>query len=171
MEEENKQGIREILEDIKKKQEDILGAKETKKWKLPWSARVSNKQASKNWATFCIIHENNNVEFTKVRIEDGTARIDKMPRIATSDCCLNHKGKPFFIINSASLKPYSPKDDLKTAEELKLGAIAGRRLILSKFETEQIAKKGAGFGGMGWILLIVGVAIAGYYLFKGGNIF
>ena len=162
--------MRELQEEILKNQEILLANKEVKKWKLPWSGKPSNGQVKKGWATFCLIRENGEVEFVKACINDLTAKVDGFPRIASPEYKLTHKNKPFYIIPSWSMEPFSPVDNYKDAEKNNMH-IAGRRVILAKLEGEQIKAKGKGFGGMGWIMLGIGVLGLLYYFGKNAGWF
>lgn len=136
----------------------------TKKWKLPWKARVGNKKVEKGWSTIMIIRSNGATDFTKAQVKEGIAIIDGFPRIASIEHKLTYKGKPLYILPEWSLKPFSPEQNYSDMEKEKMN-IAGRRAILSVLETEKIKPK-ANFGSMGWIIL--GIAIVGglYYLAK-----
>lgn len=141
--------------------------KKPKKFKLPFSARISNARASKGYTTVQVIRNNGDMQITRMPIEDGTIIVDGIPRISTVDYKLNYKGKPWVIIPEWSLKPFSAAENYEQSVKDRMN-VAGRKVILSKLEKEIIKpKKGlGGFGG--WILLIVVVAVGGYLLFKGG---
>jgi len=169
--EEQKESLNSKVDKLIRLNEELITKKEVKKWKLPWNARLNKGQVKKNYATYCIINDNKAVKFLRAPIEDGVVSIDGVPRISTADYCLNYENKPFFIMNTASIEPYDVRREVKDSEERNMAGVAGRRLLLAKMEKEAIKPKGAGFGSMGWIILIVAVCAAGYFLIKGGKIF
>lgn len=167
--EEKKESLIEKIDRIAAQQEQMMDKKKEKKWKLPWGKTPSNSQASKGYATFQIIRENGEVDFVKAPIYDLTAKIDGFPRIASPEYRLTHKGKPFYIIPSWSMKPFSPVENYAEVEKDKMH-IAGRRVVLASMETEQIKSKKS-MGMMLWVILgIAGVALL-YYMLKGGKLF
>ena len=141
-----------------------------KPWKIPWGARVGKTAIKKGYATICIINENGGTRFIKAKVEDGTISIDGFPRLATADYCLSHNGKPFYIIPTWSMKPFSPVEHYAETEREKMN-MAGRRVILAKLEREAIKPTGKGFGMIGWIILGAIVLGVGYYLITGGKLF
>jgi hypothetical protein len=167
---EEKAGVRELLEKISKQQDELATTKKVKKWKLPFKGKLSKAQVSKNFATYLTIKDNKEVDFVKVPIQDGTVEIDGFPRIATADYCLTYKGKPFYILPYWSMKPFSPVENYAETEKEQMN-MSGRRLVLAKLKNDIIKPKGKGFGSMGWIILVVVIAAAGYYLIQGGKLF
>lgn len=159
--------VKEMLTKIAKQQNEIIIQKKEKEWKMPFRARLSKGQVKKNFATFCVVQDNKEVNFIKVPINDGTAEIDGIPRIATANYALTYKGKPFYILPYWSLRPFSAMENIEKTEADKMN-IAGRRLVLSKLEKEVIKPKGNMMQGKGWLLLLVAVVAGGYLIFKGG---
>ncbi len=168
---EEQKSIKELLTELKAKQDAMVESKqpETKGWKLPWKARVSNANARKNYTTICVIKDNLQVDFIKQEISDGTITIDGLPRVATADHIMHYKGKPFMIMPYWDTKPFSPVNSYDESLKDKTN-IAGRRLILSKLEKEAIKPKGKGGGMMMWIIIGIVVLAAGYYFLKGGSL-
>lgn len=169
MEENKEASVKDLLMEIKAKQEALAEVpKDIKKpWKMPWKGKVSNSNARKNYATICVVKDNLEVDFIKQQISDGTVDIDGLPRVATADHVLHYKGKPFFIIPYWDSKPFSPVSSYEQSIRDKTN-IAGRRLILSKLEKEAIKPKGKGGSMMMWIILGIVILGAGYYFIKGG---
>ncbi len=168
MEEEKEPSIRELLQAIKDQNEKE--PVKPKEWKIPFKGRVNKMKANKGWATIQIIRNNGEMQFEKAPIVDGIVRVDKFPRIGTIDYKLSYKGKPFLIIPEWSMKPFSPVENYAKVEQDKMN-IAGRRTVLATLEGEKIKGKGLGGNYIGWIILIVAVGAAAYYLFKGGKLF
>lgn len=138
--------------------------------KPSWKDKLGKGKVQKGYARFIIIKDNKNIEVKKTLVTDGTAMIDGFPRIANPDYCLMWKGVPTYILPSWSMKPFSPAENYSETERDKMN-MAGRRVILSKLEMEQIKpKKGlGGFGG--WIIFaVIGIGVL-YYFLKGGNLF
>ena len=171
MEEEKKElNVKELLEKLVTQQDTIIKTKKEKEWKFPWSARVSNGLAKKNYATFCIIQDNKEVKFLKAPIEDGTVNIEGIPRLALSNYALNYKGKSFYVIPLWSLKPFSPELSVDETYKDHMNS-SGRRVILAKLEKEAIKPKSNMGSGWLWILLALAVGGVGYYLYTGGKLF
>ena len=137
---------------------------------MPWSGKLSKGQVRNNYATFLVVKDNREVDFIKAPIKDGTANIDGFPRVATSDHVLTYKGKPFIIQSYWDMMPYSPTQAYEEADKNKT-TMAGRRLVLSKLEKEQIQPTKSGGKMLGWIILIVAILGAAYYFLKGGKLF
>lgn len=171
MEEENKEdNLKDLLKKVAENTDQLIQTKQAKKWKMPFSGRVGRAKVKKGWTTVQIIRHNGNVDFTRVKTEDGTIRVDGFPRVGTIDYHLSHKGKPLIIVPEWSLEPYNPLIDKNSAERKEM-QMSGRRLILSKLEGEQIKQK-AKFGtAIGWIVLILAIGVGAWYLLKGGKLF
>src|SRR3990167_1592173 len=168
-EEEPKGGLKSMLSEILENQRGLTEEKKISRWKLPWKARISERKAQKGWATIQVIKDNGEVEFVKIEIKDGTVKIDNFPRVATIDYKLSHKGKPFYIIPSWSMKPFSAVENYSNTEKEKMN-IAGRRSVLAVLETQQIKTK-KDFGSMWWIILAAVVIGAIYYFGKNSGWF
>lgn len=171
MEEEksDEPSMKEILKKIADQQEMMLAGKKEKAFKLPWKSRTGKAAVKKGYATVCVINENRSVNFKKIFIDgDGAALLDKFPRVASADYTLIYNGKPFYIIPSWSMKPFSPVENYEQTKKENMHVL-GRRLVLSKLEGEKIKPKGAGFGMIGWIILGAIVIGAIYFLTKGGG--
>jgi hypothetical protein len=173
MEEENKdEGIKDLLKKIAENTNQLIETKQAKKFSLPFRAKfLGKRKVRKGWTIAQILRHNGNVDFIKVKTEDGTIKIDGFPRIGTIDYQLHYKNKPWIIIPEWSLAPYNPIIDEKTTEEKENLSMVGRRLILAKLEGEQIKQKPKMGGMIGWIILIAIIGGVGWYLFKGGKIF
>jgi hypothetical protein len=157
--------IIEGLQAIPAKEEVI----EEKPFKIPFGARVSKGKAKKGWTTVQIIRNNGNIDFKRVQVTDGTVRVDDFPRVATIDYKLTYKGRPFLIVPEWSMKPFSAVENYEETVKEKMN-MAGRKIVLSKLEGEQLKKK-TGFGGIGWIILLIVGAGVGWYIMQGGTLF
>jgi hypothetical protein len=161
--------LKEMIKKIAENQEKLLQTKETKEYKLPRPARLSFGKIKKNFITAIIINENRTLDFKKVQIVDGCVELDGVPRMSTTDYVVHYKGKPFIILPSWSIKPFSPQEHYD--DTIKNNSTnTGRKLIIAKMKHDQIVPKKS-FGGLGWILLILALVGVGYYLFKGGKFF
>jgi hypothetical protein len=170
MEEEKPQTLAEKIDKLIELNQKQIEEGSVKKWKLPFKARVGKRSAKRGFATFLVVKDNRNVDFIRLPIAEGTALLEGMPRAATSDYTLHYKGQPFYILPAWSLKPFSPTENYSETERDKMN-VAGRRLVLSKLQSEQIAKKGGSWGWGAWIILGIIVLVAGWYLLKGGKLF
>lgn len=162
MEEDKEVGLKDMLGEILKNQQAIQKEQAVKKWKVPWKARVGKRQASKGYATVQVIRDNGDIEFTKRLVQDGVVEVEGFPRVATINHKLSYKGKPFYIIPTWSLKPFSPAENYLETEKEKMN-IAGRRAVLSALESEKIKTK-KDMGNMVWIIVAI-VAIGGIWYF------
>jgi len=155
---------------------DSLPVEEKEKnsnWKIPFlksfKFRVGKKKVEKGWSQIIIIRNNRQLEFTKAQVKDGIAIIDGFPRITTAAHTLFYNKKPTYIIPEWSLKPFSAEENLDTMEKEKMN-IAGRRAILATLETEKIKPK-KDLGSIIWVVVIVAIVGAGYYLGKNAGWF
>ena len=170
MEENQNESIKDLLKKLAEQNEQLIEKKKPKEWKFPFIGRVNNNKANQGYATFCIIKDNGEVQFIKTQVSEGTAMIEGFPRVAMADYALHYKGKPFYIIPSWSMKPFSPKENLEQTEKDKMHMV-GRRLVLERLQREAINPKKKMGGMIGWIILIGVVGIGAYYLISGGKIF
>lgn len=164
------ESLKELMKKNNKILRDLMEKSEPAKFKFPFKAKLSKGNIRKNFVTVQIIQDNGDIEFIKVPITNGTISIDGIPKLATSDYTLHHKGKPLIILPAWSLEPFSPVEHYKETVKKDM-TTAGRRLMLERMKLDAIKPKGMGFGAIGWIILILVVAGIGYYLFKGGKLF
>jgi hypothetical protein len=156
--------IEQSLSEGKKKEKKF-------KFKIPFKGKLSKQNIKKGFVTVQILHENGSVDFIKTKIDNGTISVEGCPRISTADYTIFYKGKPLIILPAWSLIPFSPVDNYEQTVKDKL-TTAGRRLIIERMKLDAIkAKKGMGFGLIGWIVLGAAVIGVGYFLIKGGKIF
>lgn len=159
--------LKEEMADFNKNFERIAEEKKTKKFKIPWRARVSKKNVKDGYATICYVNENNGVEFLKTPIQDGTIMKNGAPHLATTKYMLNYKNKPFLIVPSWNTKPFAPGQDLEDAAEKKVTTY-GYRLLMNRLKSEMIKPKKQ--ISMGLIIVIIVVIIAaGWYFTSGGG--
>jgi len=155
------------MERMDEKIDFLIGNKKDKKgFKIPFRARVSKANCKKNYVTILRVNENRNVNFEKVQILDQTMMVDGIPRLAPAEAILNYKNKPFMILPSWSVEPFSPSENYKTS--LTNGSnSAGYRLLLARMQGEAIKlKKKIGGLGMSIGALIIGALIV-YALISG----
>lgn len=160
-------GMKEMLSKILDEQKEIKEQTKQKGFKLPWKAKIGRKKAQKGWATIQVIRDNGEISFVRKHIEAGVVEIEGFPRVATVNHKLSYKGKPFYIIPTWSMKPFSPTDNYAETEKEKMN-IAGRRAVLSALETEKIKGK-KDFGNAIWaiwIILIAAIVGIGWYFGK-----
>jgi hypothetical protein len=130
--------MKDLMKKLVDLNEQLVETKQVKGWKLPRRARVNKIQAKRNYATFLIIKDNSVVSFIKAPIQDdGTVDIEGFPRIATVNHRLIYNNKPFYIMPSWSMGPFSAIENYGAVERDKLN-IAGRRLVLARLQREQI---------------------------------
>ena len=167
---EQPKSLKERMNDIEKSLIDIKDNKKSKKFKLPFKAKLSKNNIKKNYVTVELIHENGNIEFLKTPINNGTIEIEGVPRISTTDYTIFYKGKPFIILPAWSMIPFSPVENYEQTVRDKL-TTAGRRLIIERMKLDAIKAKKGSFGIIGWVFLGLAVLGVGYFLIKGGKLF
>jgi hypothetical protein len=163
---DEEKSLKEVISELNETLKETKIAKEKKKsFSLPFGARVGKAKVKKGWATYMVIRENRNVDFIKKPIEQQTVVIDDVPRIATPDEMLSYKGKPFVILPSWSVKPFSPTDNYDAT--IKNGyASQGYKLLLSRMKSEIVDGKKKISGSLIWI--IIAVVVGGFFLMKSG---
>lgn len=132
--------LKEAILKLVKVQEQNQEEKKEKKFKIPFFSRLSKKNMKDGYVTVCYINDNKAVDFIKVPISEGTAMIKDSPYLSTADHMLTYKGKPFIIVPSWNIEPFSPRKDMEDAERDKKLNI-GYRLILNKMKSEVISAK------------------------------
>jgi len=164
---EEKLSIKEILEDIKKNQKQLIEEKKMKEVRWPWMRKVGKKKLKEGWTTLIYINENKEVELMKAPISEGTLKIKDKPYSAMADYILSYKGKPCMIIPSWSIEPFSPKKDLADAERFKT-INTGYRLIANQMKLDAVKPKKP----IPWGIVIGGLAVIGviYYLISSGGL-
>lgn len=135
-------GISEELEKLNERLDNLeeKKKKKPKEFKLPRSAKISNKQVKDNYVTVLYINDNKEWAFRKVRIDEGTGMIEGCPRVLTSEYMMTYKGKPSVIVPSWNSEPFSPASNYEEAVRLKMTS-AGRRLLLNRLEMGQLKLK------------------------------
>lgn len=166
---EEPQGMNSMLKRVLENQEKLLGENKAKKWKMPFSGKLSKFNLKRNYITVMYIKDNKSVDFLKVPIDQETITIDGLPRASSADYVLSYKGKPMMIQPSWSVAPFMPDKDISETEKLGLSSKA-RKLVFAKMKNDIIVppKKGR---MMMWVILIIAVLGIGYYLMKGGKLF
>lgn len=158
-----------LREEIKKLNENLsesIAKKETKKFKFPMRGRLNKKRVKTGWASICYINENKGVNFMRVPIKESTVLINGIPYLATPEHILNYNNKPFLIVPSWTVEPFSPSKNLDEAQLQNRLAI-GNKLILNTLKSEQIQTKPK--FDIRIILIILAVIIAAvYFLNRGG---
>lgn len=167
---EEEKSVRDLVKELIEQNKAIVERKETKPWKLPFKGRVNKAKIKRGFATIQLLKNNGEVDFLRAPVDaDGTVEIDGFPRIATAEYKMSYKCKPFYIIPEWSMKPISLVETRDQTERERMD-VAGRRLILSKLEKEQVDGKKKMKGGIGlWI--VIGIAIIGliWWVSKSGG--
>ena len=141
---------------LEKLVEDVAEVKpKKKKFRMPIKGKISKSRLKQGYATVLVIGENDNANFTREPIIDGTVKIGDTFHAADSDDCLSYKGKPLLVIPKKSNIPYNPNHIKNTT--------FSQKHIMSRMMNETLDKaKKLGFGAMsiGAIILIGVVAYA-----------
>lgn len=156
MEEEKKSR----LERLEKKLDEVLEPKrkkDKKKFKLPRKAKLSKGRMKNGYVTVAIVRDNKNVDFEKVKLEDGVYILDGATYHTTDeDSIYFYKGKPIVF---QSVKRRNPRNMLEGENET-----YGDRLIAAKLLSGRLKAKNKFGGIIIWIILAV---IAGYLITQG----
>lgn len=161
-------GINEELKDIKELLE-TKGKQKEKKFKFPFSSRVSPRRAKKNWITLLKINENGNVDFSRKQINYQTIMENGIPRLALSQYVLYFKKNPMIILPSWSTKPFARDEESK--KSLADGSnTVGYRILMDKMLSETTGTKKQ-ISGLFKIILVLGlVGIVAYAIISGGGV-
>lgn len=166
--EENNESIKELIKKIAERQEELAYKKEIKKFNMPSKFKLPKGKIRKNWVVAMLINENRTMDAIRVPIEDGTIKIDGIPRISTTDYIMSWRGKPVVILPSWSLKPFSPEENYEKSVREQM-TTAGRKLVIAKMKRDIVEPKKMSFGMIWWVIAIAVAGGVAWYLFKGGN--
>lgn len=146
--------------------ETLVEQKKEKKFSPPWRSRINKSKVKKGWVVVLKINENNEIQFEKVPIDEQVAMVDGAPRLFTPQEMLTYKGKPWVILPSWSIKPFSSTDNFEAARMGDYMA-KGYKLLMNKMLKEQIQTKKT-VSPMVVIGIIAILAGIGYFAYKGG---
>jgi len=163
---EEEKTLKDEISKLNRNFEELVAKKEVKKFRLPWSSRVSKFKAKEGYASICYINENRGIKFLKAPIKEGAIIVDGTPHLATTDYMLNYKNKPFLIVPSWNTEPFAPEKNLDEAAKEKRTTY-GYRLLLNVLKNEQMQSKKAVSAGMIFIILIA-IVVGVYYFTRGG---
>lgn len=150
-------GLNERLENIEKLLED-KNNKKSKKFKLPWKAKVGNRKMREGYATIIQIEENMNIDFRKEQIKDGTIKLDDSFHAVRGKDIFFYKGKPVIFQAKNKLNPYNPLEDKHETY--------GQKYVMARMEGDKLTlKKKVGWGLSIGALIIA--AIIGYSVLTG----
>ena len=158
--------LRDEIEKLNKNFDEMVSKKETKKFRVPFAAKVNKKKVRDGWVSICVVNENRSIRFIKAQIKEGTVMIDGAPFLSTTDYMLNYKNRPFLIVPAWSIEPFAPQKNLdEVTEKQKMNV--GFRLLLNRLKSEQIKPKANISMGMIIILLLVIGGVI-YYFSRSG---
>lgn len=166
--EEGKSIVERLSELEKQKQENQ--AHQSKKWNLPWKARMLGKKKKKDgWVILQHIGVNKAVWFEKVPIDEGVAMgKDMIPHVVSSEDVMLWKNKlPIIIVPDFSLRPIRAGELYSETLKSESAGSMGWQFIMNYIYKTQIKEKKK--VAMGMIIVIALVVIGvGYYAFKSG---
>ncbi|HEC39992.1 hypothetical protein LCGC14_0509510 [marine sediment metagenome] len=143
-------GLKQDLEDLKKSYEEEKEMKKTKKFRLPFKAKVSKKRMREGYVTVMVINENKNVDFTREPIKDATYNLGDTFHATNSEDVLFYKGRPLVIQPKKKLNPYNP---LQGKNET-----YGQKYVMARMEGDKLTlKKKIGWGMSIGLLIIAGI--------------
>lgn len=150
-----------LSEKLDKIAEQLEETKADKKFKLPWSARLSKgKLLKKEFCIVLFIRSNRSAQIKVLPIEDDTVMFQEKIFDARAGNILNYKKMPMLVIKEWDMLPLAPEEDYEKA--VTGGRLtAAQKLILTKMKMEAIKPKmQLNFKVILIILVILG---AGYY--------
>lgn len=154
-------GITEELEKVNERLDVIEEGKKKKpkRFKLPRTAKLSNKQVRDNYITVLYINDNKEWVFKKAKIEEGTVMVEGSPRIVTAEHSMTYQGKPATIIPSYSSEPLLLKEHYEEAERNEMLSV-GRKLLINRMEMGVIKAKKKLSGALIFFGIIALIVIA-----------
>ena len=165
-----------IKDDIKNLEETIKElkkeTKKSKKFRLPFKAKISNRKMREGYVTVLIIRDNRNIDFVKEPIIDSTFKLNDTIHALEDKNVFFYKGKPFIIQPKKKLTQHNPKEvkDEKEKTEDPLDCpnqTYGQKYVMARMESDKLTlKKQIGWGMSIGVLVIVGIIV--YSLFTGG---
>lgn len=160
--------LKEELIEIKKLLKESKETEKEKKFKMPWSGKVSPSRASKGYVTVFKVNENGFLDIKKERIEEQTIMVDGIPRLATPEYVLHWKKNPIIILPSWSVKPFSPEENQRKSLDEGTNT-KGYPILLAKMKSEAVKKTGEFAWWIKWVVGIGLLAVIGYALMTGGG--
>ena len=160
----------ELREELKEIKELLVETKEKKekKFRLPFTKKVSPRSGSKGYITLLKINENGFIDIKKEKIEDQTIMVDGIPRLAPPNVVLHWKKNPILILPSWSVKPFSPADNYEESEKEKMNT-KGYKILLDKMKKETVGSKPQMGNMIKWILGLGLLAIIIYAFVTSGG--
>jgi hypothetical protein len=157
-------GLADDVKEIKEILEPTKNLK-TKRFRLPFRAKVGKSKAKQNWVGIIKINENGSITPMKQQIVEQTIIVDGVPRLATPDYVMRWKlgfrTYPIVILPSWSVEPFSPKQNFQTS--LENGSnIAGYKLLMNRMKLANIEKPKVMGGMLKWI---IGLGLAGIIIY------
>lgn len=145
-------GLKQDMEELKKAYEEEKEQKKSKKFRLPFKAKISKKRMREGYVTIMVINENKNVDFTREPIKDGTYNIGDTFHAVKSEDVLFYKGRPIVIQPKKKLNPYNPL--------VEKNETYGQKYVMARMEGDKLTlKKKIGWGMSIGLLIIVGIVI------------
>ena len=163
-----------IKDDIKNLEKTIKElkkeTKKSKKFRLPFKAKISNRKMREGYVTVLIIRDNRNIDFVKEPIIDSTFKLNDTIHALEDKNVFFYKRRPFIIQPKKKLTQYNPeiKSDEKDKDPLDCpNQTYGQKYVMARMESDKLTlKKQIGWGMSIGVLVIVGIIV--YSLFTGG---
>ena len=146
---EEEKSIKEEVKEMKEAVKSLAEATHTKKFRLPFKARVSKIKQRKGWVTIQLINENKSIEFRKEPIINNTIKIDDTVHAIESEDVLSYRGKPFIIQAKKKLNPYNPLNGKNETY--------GQKYVMARLIGDVI-KPTTGFKSSFWIIVLLAAA-------------
>ena len=150
----------EKLDKVLAKMEEQEGKK--KKFDLPWSIRLQKGKIKKGYAVVQIIKTTGKIDFKMLPIEDNIVKLGEgLYHEATPEHICYYKKYPMLIVPEWNVKPFSPRENFEKAKNDK-SLTFSNKYIYTKMKQDLVTPKAQ--WNMGWILMILGVIIGGFWL-------
>ena len=151
-----------LRDEVKKLNENFSKLVDTNKTKLIKPKRLSRSEKKKGYVRYIYLGENKSIKVIKAQIEEGTALVEGIPRIATPDYILSWDNEPTIIQPGWSTEPFSPKQNYEDTVQKQMTA-AGHKLLLNRLESG-ILKPKKKMSGVIIFIIIIALIIGGYFL-------
>jgi hypothetical protein len=158
---EEDKSLRDEIRELKEVMEETKEIK-SKKFKLPFRARVGKIRLKQGYVTVAIIQDNKEIAFKKEPIIDGVIKLhdkkygDTFHAIGEQDI-FTYKGKPFVWQAVNKLNPFNPLTGMNETY--------GQKYVMARMESDKITQK----KNWSWGLIIIGIIAVGglaWYIFK-----
>lgn len=163
--------LKEVLAELSADVKDLKDIKKTgtKKWNLPFTARMGmgKRKKRQGYVVFVNLGLNSALTFIKAPIEEGVAMVNGVPHVVEPEDVFLYKNKiPMVIQPQWGERPFSKKDHFKQTVEAGQTTTGWEYIMNFILKTQVKAKKDTPIG----LIILGGIAVVGlgWYLIKSG---